>query len=328
MSYVAFDRKYRPTNFKSVIGQKFVIQTLMNSIKLDKIAHAYIFAGPKGIGKTTIARILAKAVNCQSSKDGDACNVCDSCKLINENHTTDIVELDAASNNGVDDIRTILSGAMTLPMNLKKKVYIIDEAHMLSTSAWNALLKTLEEAPKHVIFIFATTEMYKIPPTILSRCQVYQFSKLTSKELKDIVINTSFKENIKITDESVDKIVNLSDGSGRDAYSVLEQMATYTNNNVNIEDINKVFGLLDVDRKIEILNLIIKSDISEIMIKLDKYEENGVNFTLLASDIIKILLDKLVYLQTNDSKLLKVLNDKTINNIDLDNDKLVALISI
>ena len=199
MAYKALYRTYRPTRFDEVVGQKHIVKILENAVNEDKISHAYIFSGLRGIGKTTIARIFAKAVNCLHPVEGEPCNNCPNCLAIMNDETTDVVELDAASNNGVDQMREILEKVNFLPSTLKKKVYIIDEAHMLSTAAFNALLKTLEEPPAHVIFILATTEPYKIPSTILSRCQRLDFKQLSPHEIIEMLIKVCENEKIRIT---------------------------------------------------------------------------------------------------------------------------------
>jgi DNA polymerase-3 subunit gamma/tau len=327
MSYITFNRKYRPKIFAAVIGQDYTIKTLLNSIKYNKVGHAYIFAGPKGIGKTTIARIFAKAINCLHSVDGDACNECANCLAINQNQTTDIVELDAASNNGVEDIRNVIDAANFLPTFLSKKIYIIDEAHMLTPGAWNALLKTLEEAPEHVVFIFATTETQKIPATITSRCQHFQFNRLTNQHLSKMLTDISSKENIRIEQNAIDKIVELADGSGRDVLSILEQLATYTNNSIDLNSINTVFGLINDEYKINFINLMLRRDTVEVIKLINQYEEKGVDFLHLANDLITILIDKLVYLQTNNLQILKKLNANNVNVVDINTDDLIILLN-
>lgn len=328
MEYISLYRKYRPTSFNDVVGQKPIIKTLLNSIQQGKIAHAYIFSGSKGIGKTSIAKILAKAINCTNSKSGDACNECETCKLINNNQVTDIVELDAASNNGVEEVRKIIESVAFLPVQLKYKVYIIDEAHMLTTSAWNALLKTIEEPPHHVIFIFATTEINKIPATILSRCQNFQFARMTDNDANEIISKVVKVENIKINQECINKIIQLGNGSARDLLSILDQLCLYTNNNITIDSINEIFGLVDTENKISLINKILQGNLNLIINEVNNFSEKGINFTILTSDIISILLDKLIYLQTNSFNNLSILNSSNINTINVDQNKLVSLINI
>ncbi|MDR3257232.1 MAG: DNA polymerase III subunit gamma/tau [Mycoplasmataceae bacterium] len=328
MQHIALYRKYRPKSFADIIGQDFIVRTLTNSIKTNKVGHAYIFAGPKGICKTTSAKIFAKSINCLNPIDGDACNKCTNCTIINNNQTTDIMELDAASNNGVEDVRNIVDGVRFLPTSLNKKVYIIDEAHMLTPAAWNAMLKTIEEAPLHVVFIFATTEMHKIPATILSRCQHFLFNRLTRQHLTKMIEDIAKIEHIKIATNAIDKLIDLADGSGRDALSTLEQMATYTDNNITLNDINNVFGLIDNQNKINLINLILEKNTQKLIKLLDEYEQNGINFAQLANDLTSLLIDKLIYKQTQDISILKHLNTQNINEINIDEKACVALINI
>ncbi len=328
MEYISLYRKYRPTNFNTVVGQKPIIKTLLNSIQQGKIAHAYIFYGSKGIGKTSIAKIFAKTVNCLEPINGDACNECENCKLIIDSKTSDIIELDAASNNGVDEVRNIIDSVGFLPNTLKYKVYIIDEAHMLTTSAWNALLKTIEEPPHHVIFIFATTEMNKIPATILSRCQNFQFFRMTEDDARDILTNVIKNENINIDETSINKIIQLSNGSARDLLSILDQLCIYTNNNITERAINEIFGLVDLESKILFINNLISKKLDIIINQVEKYSTQGINYTVFVTELISILLDKLIYLQTNRFNNLKVLNKDTINSFVLSEHELISYINI
>ena len=319
-------QKYRPKQFKDVLSQDVIIKTLTNSILQNKIGHAYIFAGPKGIGKTTIAKIFSKAINC-SGFNGDVCNKCDSCKSINENNTTDILELDAASNNGVDDIRNILESVKYLPLEHKYKVYIIDEAHMLTNQAWNALLKTLEEPPQYVVFVFATTEMQKIPQTILSRCQCFDFHRLTDKVLLEHLLDVCKRENIKISKEAANILVEMADGSARDVLSSLEQAALYTNNDINVEAVNELFGLVNNETKIKLINYIFEQDIAKAISQLDEFEQKGVNFGQLTIDLGNIFLDKLLYEKTKNINLMKTLTINQVSSFYFDEEKGIALIN-
>jgi DNA polymerase-3 subunit gamma/tau len=327
-SQLSLYRLYRPKTFKEVIGQEFIVNSLMNAIKTNRIVHAYIFAGSRGTGKTSIAKIFAKAINCITPINGDACEQCEHCKLININQAIDIIELDAASNNGIDDVRQIIETAQFLPSVLNKKVYIIDEAHMLTTAAWNALLKTIEEAPKHVIFIFATTELHKIPPTIASRCQQYLFNRLNNHELTKLTKDICQKQNIKIDEQSINKIINLADGSARDTLSIIDQISVYSNNDISVDKLNKVFGLLDTDKKIDFINDLINGNIKKLISQLDDYLVAGVNITQLTYDLINLLIDKLIYLQTSDLSILKILNSSNVNAFNLSITQLIEMINI
>lgn len=325
---VAFYRKYRPKSFGDVEGQSFVIQTLKNTVMTNKVGHAYILSGPRGIGKTSIAKIFAKAINCTNSQAGDCCNNCPSCKLIDMNQTMDVVEMDAASNNGVNEVRSIIENISYLPADLFKKIYIIDEAHMLTTGAWNAFLKTLEEPPKHSVFIFATTEPHKFPLTIMSRCQRFNLSKLNNFEIITTIKKTCENEGIKIDDESLKKLTVLADGSARDALTFLNQLDIYTNSNISWKDVNEVFGLVDLEEKIELIKNIVNSQYEKILNSIDNYEAKGVNFFQLAKDVIEILFDKLIYEKTKNEKLVKVLSKVNVDFINIQPKFLIKFIEL
>ena len=329
MNYLSLYRKYRPKSFRDVVGQEYIVKILKNSIKNNVVANAYVFAGTKGTGKTSIAKIFANAMNCLDSKDGDVCGSCEVCKDFSNNQVMDVIELDGASNNGVDEVRQINDAAMFLPTKLGKKVYIIDEAHMLTTQAWNALLKLVEEPPKHVVFIFATTEMHKIPGTILSRCQCFRFNKILHSDMVKLLTKVCKAENIKYDLDALKVIADIVDGSARDALSILEQTATYGDNNIKADDIYKIYGLLSPSEMVQFLNLLISKDSQAIFAKINQYFESGINFVSFASLLVSILTDKLIYLKTGNYKLLTKVNENLVNNFGLDEtDKLIQLLDI
>lgn len=321
-------RKYKPNNFSNIIGQFYIKKILLNSLVNNMISHAYIFSGPRGVGKTSIARIFAKSINCTNKINGDACCVCNNCKLFSSSDCMDIIELDAASNNGINEIRNLIDSTKFIPNIFSKKIYIIDEAHMLTNSSWNALLKTLEDPPKNVVFIFATTEVNKIPLTIISRCQRFDFEKISNDVLKQFVHNIITLENIKISSDAIDEIISISDGSVRDCLSILNQTQSYSNNEITANDIREIFGLLDTRSKINLVNLIINNDIINISLLINKYEFKGVNFYKLCFQLIEILLDKLFHIKSGSLENLKILNEDNINSFDLSEKQLLSLIEI
>lgn len=307
MAYKALYRSYRPNSFSSVIGQEHIIKTLKNALTNNKTSHAYIFSGPRGIGKTTIARILAKAINCEDLHEGEPCNKCASCKMINNNETPDIVEFDAASNNGVDEIRNVLEKVNFLPSVLKHKVYIIDEVHMLSISAFNALLKTLEEPPAHVMFILATTEPHKIPATILSRCQRFDFKPLTVKEIKNNLISIAEKEKIAIEEEALNLVAEASDGGMRDAIGILDQVNSYSTKEITLEDVNNVTGRISNQKLIELMQVINENNSAKAVELTNDLLSLGKEVSRLVQGLLQLCRDILLY-QSTDGEV----NDKLI----------------
>lgn len=309
MAYKALYRTYRPTRFDEVVGQKHIVKILENAVNEDKISHAYIFSGLRGIGKTTIARIFAKAVNCLNPVEGEPCNNCPNCLAIMNDETTDVVELDAASNNGVDQMREILEKVNFLPSTLKKKVYIIDEAHMLSTAAFNALLKTLEEPPAHVIFILATTEPYKIPSTILSRCQRLDFKQLSPHEIIEMLIKVCENEKIKITDEALQAIAEVSEGGMRDALSILDQARVYNFNTITIDDINNITGRVSHQYLIDLITALNSQDTELALDKVNSLIEMGKEVGRILTSLIQFCRDLLLYKNLKeDSKIQYIYN--------------------
>ncbi|MBQ9023643.1 MAG: DNA polymerase III subunit gamma/tau [Bacilli bacterium] len=316
MEYQALYRKYRPKTFDDVYGQKIIVQTLKNIIKNNKLTHAYLFIGPRGTGKTSIAKIFAKTINCLNSNDGISCEKCDICTNINNNENIDIIEMDAASNNGVDEIREIKNHVTLLPTVSKYKVYIIDEVHMLTTGAFNALLKTLEEPPKHVIFILATTEPHKIPLTIISRCQSFEFKPIPKNIIKERLNYICKKEKIKIDDKSLDLIAIDSNGGLRDAISMLDQLNAYSNGNIQFENVLLLNGRVSDDDLLEIINNIYDCNLNDVFKIIDKIDNDGKNFVYISEDMIKILRNELLnYQLNNSSKLIKKITKEKILDI-------------
>ena len=274
--YIVSARKYRPSTFHSVVGQKSLVQTLKNAIVSGKLAHAYLFCGPRGVGKTTCARIFAKTINCQHlTADGDACNECDSCRSFNEQRSLNIHELDAASNNGVDNIRDLNEQVRIPPQIGKYKVFIIDEVHMLSTAAFNAFLKTLEEPPTHAIFILATTEKQKILPTILSRCQTYDFQRISRQDIVDHLSYVAQQENIHVEQQALQVIAQKADGGMRDALSVFDQIASYTGGNVTYQATTDNLNILDYDTFFRLTDAALGNNVPAALLLLDQSIKRG-----------------------------------------------------
>ena len=285
MSYLVLARKFRPTTFDEVIGQDHISQTLKNAIKEDKVAHAYLFSGPRGTGKTTMARIFAKALNCKEGPTPEPCGKCQNCIEIAKNQSIDVMEIDAASNTGVDNIREIRENVKFGATSSKYKIYIIDEVHQLSTGAFNALLKTLEEPPEHVIFILATTEQHKVPITILSRCQKYRFRLLSTNEIAKAIKNIAQKDNFEIEDEALKIIINASGGSMRDALSLLDQAISATTGKITEEYIRNLIGLLPKEIISKTIDYIAQNDVESIMKICKKVYEDGYNVLQFARDL-------------------------------------------
>ena len=274
--YIVSARKYRPMTFDSVVGQSALTTTLKNAVKSGKLAHAYLFCGPRGVGKTTCARIFAKAINCEHPReDGEACNTCESCQAFNEQRSYNIFELDAASNNGVDQIKTLMEQTRIPPQVGKYKVFIIDEVHMLSAAAFNAFLKTLEEPPSHVIFILATTEKHKILPTILSRCQIYDFERMTVANTIAHLKMVAEKEGVKYEDQALAVIAEKADGGMRDALSIFDQAASFCQGDITYQKVIEDLNVLDSDNYFKLVDLAIENKISQMMVVLDGILNKG-----------------------------------------------------
>lgn len=293
-------RKYRPKNFFEVVGQEHIVQTLKNAVKFGKISHAYLFSGPRGTGKTTLARIFTKAINCENLKNNEPCNECLSCQEIQNQNALDLIEMDAASNRGIDEIRNLREAIRFSPVRLKYKVYIIDEAHMLTKEAFNALLKTLEEPPERVVFILATTEPEKMPATILSRIQRFDFRKINLAEIVKRLKKISEAENIKIEDSALKMIALNADGCLRDAESLLGQIQiiSMTNENISSEDISKFLGIFDFNKVVNFIDFIIKKDLPSSIKFLNKLNEDGYDVVNFVKSLINYLR-KILILKIN-----------------------------
>ncbi len=296
MAYVALYRAYRPQKFSEVVGQQHIIKTLQNAIKLNKVAHAYLFCGPRGTGKTTLAKIMAKALNCEHGPAIEPCNECAICKGIQKGNISDVIEIDAASNNGADDIRSLRDTVKFLPSVGKYKVYIIDEVHMLSNAAFNALLKTLEEPPKHVVFILATTEPYKLPNTILSRCQRFDFQAISLDDITKRLKLVCSDENINITDEAIHQIASSAEGGMRDALSLLDQCISYSvSPTIDLDDVLAVSGNVSYLKLIDLIESCLNNNETNSIVLMDEMLKQGKEVPRIINDIILFLRDVLLY---------------------------------
>ena len=329
MAYKALYRTYRPSTFEEVAGQQHIVKTLKNALKTNKIAHAYLFAGPRGTGKTTMAKLLAKALNCDEGI-GCQCNECKNCKAIIDGSHPDVLEIDAASNRGINEIKDLIEKVKYATILGRYKVYIIDEVHMMTTEAFNALLKTLEEPPEHVIFILATTEPHKILPTILSRCQRYDFTKVSDDDIKARIKKILELEKISYNDEAVNTIISLADGGMRDALSILDQVLAYSGNTLNEEDILSIFALESKEEKIGLIKSIANHDVSDVLSRLSNYIQKGSDIKRLTNDILVILKDALIYSLTYRKDLFQFINEddaKELINL-LSSDRIIEMIDI
>ena len=307
MGYLALYRKYRPVDFNSVYGQEEVVTVIKNAIVSGKVSHAYLFCGPRGTGKTTIAKIIARLVNCENLVDGNPCGKCYNC--LNYLNSNDIVEIDAASNNGVDEIRELRDKINLVPSNSKYKVYIIDEVHMLTTQAFNALLKTLEEPPSHVIFILATTEPHKIPLTIASRCQKFRFSKIDDKKIVERLREISNLEDITIDDDALYEIARLSDGGMRDAINFLDQLVAYSNDNITIDDVYKVNGSVSYEELYTLLDDVKNNNKVKLIEFVDYLDESGKDINKFVEEMLIFLKDVILYKNANILSSISTKND-------------------
>ena len=315
MAYKVLYRKYRPSNFNEVAGQKSIVQTLTNALKSHKISHAYLFCGPRGTGKTTMAKLFAKAINCEKG-NGEICNNCDNCLSANKNAHPDIIEIDAASNNGVDEVRSIIEKVKFSPIKGKYKIYIIDEVHMMSTGAFNALLKTLEEPPAHVIFILATTEPHKVLPTILSRCQRYDFSKIDKQAIMNYLMEILDKEGITYDSKALLPIVDLADGGMRDALMMLDQVLSYCADKISEKDVLDLFMMASLEEKVDLLIDIANKNASGVLTRANDLLESGVDIKRLVVSLIDLFKDLLIYYSTREIDLLNTLKEVHINKLE------------
>ena len=305
--YIVSARKYRPTSFDSVVGQQALTTTLKNAVKSGKLAHAYLFCGPRGVGKTTCARIFAKAINCMSpTADGEACGHCESCEAFNEQRSFNIFELDAASNNSVEHIKTLMEQTRIPPQVGKYKVFIIDEVHMLSTAAFNAFLKTLEEPPQHVIFILATTEKHKILPTILSRCQIYDFERMTVRDTISHLKQVAQKEGISVEEEALAVIAEKADGGMRDALSIFDQGASFCQGNITYQKVIEDLNVLDSDNYFRLIDLALENKAMDIMVLLNNIINKGFDGGLLIQGLAKHVRNVLMARDIQTLPLLEV----------------------
>lgn len=306
-NYIVSARKYRPSTFDTVVGQRALTTTLKNAIANNKLAHAYLFCGPRGVGKTTCARIFAKTINCLSpTEDGEACNKCESCMAFNEQRSYNIHELDAASNNSVEDIRSLIEQVRIPPQIGKYKVYIIDEVHMLSTAAFNAFLKTLEEPPHHAIFILATTEKHKILPTILSRCQIYDFSRISVNDTVEHLQNVAQKEGIDVEPEALTVIAQKADGGMRDALSIFDQVTSFANGHITYKSVIDNLNVLDYEYYFRLTDYILENKVSECMILFNEVLKKGFDGNHFITGLSSHFRDLLVSRDTSTIELLEV----------------------
>ena len=302
MSYISFYRKWRPRTFSEIIGQEFVVQTLENAIIKNRISHAYIFCGPRGTGKTSLARIFAKGLNCINGPTSKPCNKCDNCVSISNGNNMDVIEIDAASNRGINEIRELREKVKYLPSALRKKIYIIDEVHMLTNEAFNALLKVLEEPPEHVIFIMATTEPHQVLATIMSRCQRFDFYPIPQDKIRKRLKDVSTSEDITINDSALNLIAKYADGSLRDADGILEQLSSLGENDINVDDVSSLLGVIDIEMLFELANILIEKNLNQALLFIHRVISSSINLKIFVSEFLDHLYN-LYVLRNYDSPL-------------------------
>lgn len=305
MAYKALYRTYRPKNFEEVAGQKHIVKTLNNAIERNQISHAYLFCGPRGTGKTSTAKIFARAINCEDTNK--PCGVCENCiSGINNTHP-DIIEIDAASNNGVEEARRLIEKVKYAPIMGKYKIYIIDEVHMMSNDAFNALLKTIEEPPAHVIFILATTEPHKIISTVLSRCQRFDFTKISRMDICDYLQSVVDSENMQVDRNALESIAILADGGMRDALSILDQCRAYSPDHITIEDVNEIYGIVSTQEICDLIEITKEKNTKQLIQTIEKFDRSGTDIKRLTNDLIEIFKDSIIYDYAKDASMLSIL---------------------
>ena len=302
MAYQALYRKYRPSNFDEVVGQQPIIQTLKNAIVQNRIAHAYLFCGPRGTGKTSIAKIFAKMLNCEDESN-KPCGKCTNCKMVQNGSHPDIIEIDAASNNGVDEVRNLIDKVKYAPMQGKYKVYIIDEVHMMTTGAFNALLKTIEEPPAHVVFILATTEPNKVIPTIISRCQRFDFNKVSQKDIEKRLSIVCKEEKIEIDSEAISLIAQLADGGMRDSLSILDQCIAYCSSNITVDNVREIYGVLTTSDIGMLFEHLYTHEVDALIQQIQECSDKGMDLKRLTSDFITLLKESIILDYSSNSQL-------------------------